>query len=162
MSTGPASSAALVEFADRIAAARPWQEPDLVRAGGRILARGVERKSVEPFLQASAWNDTAVALFRHCLRHHGFQFGTLPAGAGRTRGLATIWREGDAAMAVYQAATPALALLRGMATEIAREQQRRETGECLTCRGLGWYISQDNTKELCRHQMPPKFQPLRE
>ena len=96
--------------------------------------------------------DTAMAVHRALLPANGFQFGETP---GR-RGLASTWARGDAHMTPFEAATPALALLRATVHAVARrhEMQRREA--CTACSGRGWTIARDGGKHICRHAPIPE------
>ena len=93
------------------------------------------------------FSDTAMALHRALLPDNGFQFGETPA----KRGLASTWARGDAHTTPVEAATPALALLRATAHEVARRHERQSRETCRRCDGRGWTIAHNGGKRICRH-----------
>jgi hypothetical protein len=67
--------------------------------------------------KAQAFADAAIRLHRALLPANGYQLGETAA----RRGLASSWRPGDAHALPFEAATPALALLRATAHALARQ-----------------------------------------
>jgi hypothetical protein len=135
----------------RLAAARPGHEAELVEDAARLLANEATYR-VQSFRDAGAFADAAILVYRAALPDSGFQFGLGPRLDDRPRrGTALIWQRGDAHAMPYVAATPALALLRAAVTEIANLRDANLLAACLVCRGLGWYITADNRKQMCRH-----------
>jgi hypothetical protein len=97
---------------------------------------------------SGALADTAIRLHRALLPSHGYQFGET---AGR-RGLASTWRPDDAHTHPFEAATPALALLRATAHALARQQEADLRGRCSACSGRGWIVRRDGGKTVCVHR----------
>jgi hypothetical protein len=95
----------------------------------------------------------AMALHRGALAGCGFQFGSPPLNPSQSppRGIASIWSAGEPHAGIYEAATPALALLRATATESARRIDARTMARCSVCGGLGWFVTSGNRKQICQH-----------
>ncbi len=135
----------------RLAAARPGHEAELLEDAARILANETMYR-VEAFRRAGAFADAAMLVYRAALPDNGFQFGLGPRLDDRPRrATALVWRRGDDCATPYIAATPALALLRAAANETAKLREADLLAACPTCHGLGWYITADNRKQMCRH-----------
>jgi hypothetical protein len=135
----------------RLAAARPGFEAELIEDAARILANETTYR-VQMLRDAGAFADAAMLVYRAALPDSGFQFGLGPKLGDRPRrATALIWQRGDACAMPYRAATPALALLRAAVTETKRLRDADLLAACPTCRGLGWYITADNRKQMCRH-----------
>jgi hypothetical protein len=138
----------------RLAAARPGQEAELVEDAARILA-GEAGYRVRAFRDAGAFTDAAILVYRAALPDSGFQFGLGPALCGRPRAAtALVWQRGDAHALPYRAATPALALLRAAVSETSNLRAADLLATCPICRGVGWYVTADNRKQMCRHGRP--------
>ncbi len=119
-------------------------------AAGILASETIYR--VQSFCDAGALADAAILIYRAALPDSGFQFGLGPAHGGRPRhATALIWQRGDACAIPYRAATPALALLRAAVTETSNLRDADLLAACSICRGLGWYITADNRKQMCRH-----------
>jgi len=104
------------------------------------------------FVRAGAYADAAIALYRAVLPEWGFQLGLPPMSDRRqAKSISTSWQYGDHYATPYQASTPALALLGAAAMSRAAEIETESLLECLQCRGLGWYVTADNRKQICRH-----------
>jgi hypothetical protein len=41
--------------------------------------------------------------------------------------------------------------LRATAHGVIRQSEESELAQCSTCRGVGWYVTADNRKQMCRH-----------
>jgi hypothetical protein len=135
----------------RLAPARPGHEMELVGEAARILA-GESAYRVDRFREVGAFADAAMLVYRAALPDSGFQFGLGPRlGARPRRATAIIWQRGDAQAMPYVAATPALALLRAAVSETANLRDTDLLAACPICRGLGWYVTADNRKQMCRH-----------
>ena len=114
----------LCDLADRVGAAEPsGQKPLFEEAVALFAATPEERARWRQCLRARAFHELAVAIFTAHFTGWGFQFGMLAGPA--PKGIATIWRAADAQSSLHQAATPALALLRGAATESANTLDAR-------------------------------------
>jgi hypothetical protein len=138
----------------RIANASSADEAALLIAASQLLLPGdAVRKTFDTFREAGAYSDAAMQLYRTALPRYGFQFGLpppLPNGRPSSA-IATSWRRGASAAMPYRAETPALALLRAAAGEFARKLAADELSECPICRGLGWFVTTENRRQICRH-----------
>jgi hypothetical protein len=135
----------------RLANARPGHEAELVEDAARILATETAYR-VQRFRDAGAFADAAMLVYRAALPDSGFQFGLGPRlGTRPRRATALVWQRGDACAMPYIAATPALALLRAAVTETSNLRDADLLAACSVCRGLGWYVTADNRKQMCRH-----------
>lgn len=135
----------------RLAAARPGHEAELVEDVARLLANEATYR-VRMFRDAGACTEAAMLVYRAALPDSGFQFGLGPRLGDRPRrATALVWGRGDAHAMPYIAATPALALLRAAVHETTRLHDANVLAACPTCRGLGWYVTADNRKQMCRH-----------
>jgi len=129
-------------------------------AGQRLLARVAvaDVARFHRFLRARAYTDAALLLYRAVLPDWGFQLGLSPVSRDRQAvPLALSWRAGDRSATPCQATTPALALLRAAATNRASEIEACILAECPQCRGLGWYVTAENRKQICRHRAAKCF-----
>jgi len=99
------------------------------------------------FAVAGAFAEAAIALHRAVIPNGGYQLGELHTG----RGLASMWRRGDAHALPFEAATPGLALLRATAHEATRAMDAEARSSCAHCRGRGWLITRDGGKRICAH-----------
>jgi hypothetical protein len=141
----------LHDLALRLAAARPGHEAELVAETARNLAHETSYR-VQRLRDAGALADAAILVYRAALPDGGFQFGLGPRLDDRPRrATALVWQRGDAYAMPYRAATPALALLRAAVTETSNLRDADLLAACPICRGLGWYITADNRKQMCRH-----------
>jgi hypothetical protein len=135
----------------RLAAARPGREAELVEEAARLLANETTYR-VQRFRDAGAFADAAMLVYRAALPDGGFQFGLGPAVGDRPRrATALTWQRGDSCAMPYIAATPALALLRAAVTETSNLRDANLLAACPICRGLGWYVTAENRKQMCRH-----------
>jgi hypothetical protein len=135
----------------RLANSRPSHEAELVEEAARILANEATYR-VQRFRDAGAFADAAMLVYRAALPDSGFQFGLGPRLDDRPRrATALIWQRGDACAMPYIAATPALALLRAAVNETSNLRDADLLCACPICRGLGWYVTADNRKQMCRH-----------
>ena len=123
----------------RIAAARPADEPHLFAEVRTLFQLDVG---------SGAFADAAIRLHRALLPSNGYQFGET---AGR-RGLASTWRPDDAHARPFEAATPALALLRATAHALARLDEADLRGRCPACGGRGWIVRRDGSRDVCAHR----------
>lgn len=103
--------------------------------------------ALRAFVDASAYADAAIAIHRALLPGHGFQLGETAS----QRGLATSWQKGDCHTRPFEAATPALALLRATAHIAAHRLRTIANAACPVCQGLGWFITKDGGKRICGH-----------
>jgi hypothetical protein len=97
--------------------------------------------------KAQAFADAAIRLHRALLPANGYQLGETAA----RRGLASSWRPGDAHALPFEAATPALALLRATAHALARQHEAERRALCASCGGRGWTIARDGSRRICGH-----------
>lgn len=131
---------ALETFEAAIASAAPADEPRLFAEARSLFRIGVEiERHFEPFA------DVAIRLHRALLPTNGYQLGE----TATRRGLASTWKRGDAHTLPFDAATPALALLRATAHAVARQHEAKK--DCARCNGRGWTITRDGGKRICRH-----------
>jgi hypothetical protein len=141
----------LQDLEARLATARPGHEAEMVEEAARVLANETTYR-VDRFREAGAFADAAMLVYRAALPDSGFQFGFGPnLGARPRRATALVWQRGDACAMPYIAATPALALLRAAVTETSNLRDRDLLAGCPICCGLGWYVTADNRKQMCRH-----------
>ena len=124
----------------RIATARSDDEPGLFAEAQALL-----QTMIEP---PRAFADAAIRLHRALLPANGYQLGETAA----RRGLASSWRPDDAHMVPFEAATPALALLRATAHALARQQEAERRVLCESCGGRGWIIARDGRRAICSHE----------
>ena len=146
----------LNELTLRLTTATHDDEETLFREAAHLLptdAAAFEPARLTQLIRLRAFHEGAVRLYRRALPEHGFQFGIPPPLADGTgaRPLAIAWRRGDPASIPYRAATPALALLAAAAGEAAKARETSIRAACSSCFGLGWYLTWDNTKALCRN-----------
>jgi hypothetical protein len=135
-----------------IACAAPTDEPQLLaRALATFGAQEATQRLVAAFVGAGAFAQAAIALHRAAMPNGGYQFGEVRSG----RGLASIWRRGDAHALPFEAATPGLALLRATAHQAARALESETRSRCAHCRGRGWVITRDGGKRICAHGETP-------
>lgn len=137
---------ALETLAAKLDAATPSDEAALVAEAARLLLP--DDDAALAFCRGHAFADAALTLHRKALPFHGFQFGDLAFGK---RGLASNWRAGDASAMPFEAATPALALLRAAVRVRLRECETEARLRCVHCRGRGWRLMRDGEKRICRH-----------
>jgi len=97
--------------------------------------------------EARAFADAAIRLHRTLLPANGYQLGETAA----RRGLASSWRPGDAHALPFEAATPALALLRATTHALARQHEAEQRARCASCGGRGWTIAHDGSRHICSH-----------
>jgi hypothetical protein len=143
----------LRDFASRIGATRStdhWQIFDHAQTVFGATASQPSRWI--GFKALGAYNDAAIALYRDMLPDFGFQFGTQAPYKSGITGLATTWRASDSHAAVFEAATPALALLRATVSTVASHLDSDRMKACAHCGGLGWFITAANRKQICRHE----------
>ncbi|HTW33201.1 MAG TPA: hypothetical protein VMD53_01190 [Rhizomicrobium sp.] len=95
----------------------------------------------------AAFADAAIRLHRALLPANGYQLGETAA----RRGLASSWRPDDAHRLPFEAATPALALLRATAHALANRHEAELRAACASCGGRGWTIARDGSRRLCSH-----------
>ena len=146
---------ALNELTMRLTTAAGEDEGALFREATRVLLRDTATSDADRLarlIRLEVYHEGAVRLYRLALPEHGFQFGVPPPLADGTgaRPIAIAWRRGDPASIPYRAATPALALLAAAAGEASKAQETSVRAACTSCFGLGWYLTRDNTKALCR------------
>jgi hypothetical protein len=148
-------TADLTELEMRIADTSAADEAALLIAASELLLPGeAARKVFDTFREARAYSDAAILLYRTALPRYGFQFGLpppLPNGRSSSA-VATSWRRGDAVSTPYRAGTPALALLRAAIGESTRKLAADELSQCKICRGLGWFVTSHNRRQICRHE----------
>ncbi|MGD0191429.1 MAG: hypothetical protein ABSD74_11865 [Rhizomicrobium sp.] len=143
----------LRDFASRIGAARVADQRQIFDEMQPIFCETAPQPSCWlGFKALGAYNDAAIALYRDMLPDFGFQFGTHAPYEDGIKGLATTWRASDSHAAVFEAATPALALLRATAATVASRLDAQQMQSCSLCGGLGWFITAANRKQICRHQ----------
>lgn len=119
----------------------------------RLLLPKEAWAGIAHFVDEHAFTDAAIALIRHALPDHGFKITLpppLPDGAG-AQAFATAWRRGEAQAMAWHAATPAIALLRAAEGEYAAHRDSQSLAACCECHGLGWYVTRDGAKQMCRH-----------
>jgi hypothetical protein len=136
------NGAALLE--NRIAEALPADEERLFADASTLLRIDA---NIVYCCEARAFADAAIRLHRVLLPANGYQLGETAA----RRGLASSWRPGDAHALPFEAATPALALLRATAHALARQHEAEERARCASCGGRGWTIARDGSRHLCSH-----------
>ena len=130
---------------NRIAGARPSEESHLFASAGALLRMDPETVRC---CEAQAFADAAIRLHRALLPANGYQLGETAA----RRGLASSWRPGDAHALPFEAATPALALLRAMAHALARQRDAEQRALCAVCGGRGWTIARNGSRQICGHE----------
>lgn len=146
----------LREFAGRIAAANASCEQDVVEESLGLFAHGApsqEHSRWSQLVSAGSFNEAAMAIFRASFAQHGFQFGALPFGS-QARAYAQVWASSDATARIYRAATPAMALICATAVEAAEREDAGRMARCPVCNGMGWYVTESNSKQMCRHPEP--------
>jgi hypothetical protein len=158
MSRQPATPAEFRAFELRVAAGAG--ESELFREAASLFRHDAATGELaRAFAGSGAFADAAILLYRRALPEWGFQFGEpprLPDGRA-ARAVATLWRRGTGPAIPYQAATPALALLRATAAEAARRFETHELDACPVCRGIGWFVTAENRKQMCRHGRAAEF-----
>ena len=146
----------LNELTLRLSTAAGADEESLFREATYLLLPDTatsDANRLERLIRLKALHEAAVGLYRLALPEHGFQFGIPPPLADGTgaRPIAIAWRRGDPASIPYRAATPALALLAAAIGEATKARETSVRAACSSCFGLGWYLTRDNTKALCRN-----------
>src|ERR1700679_3290968 len=136
------NSVAMLE--NRIAGALPAEEPPLFADAATLFRTDPD---VVRCCEARAFADAAIRLHRALLPANGYQLGETAA----RRGLAGSWRPGDAHALPFEAATPALALLRATAHALAKQHEVEQRALCTSCGGRGWIIARDGSRRLCSH-----------
>ena len=144
-------------FADRIAAAPQENEKALFREALVLFSGGTPAQNAarwKRFMRCGAYHETAIAIYCTIFAERGFQFGPPARNAAATssRGLASSWSAGDAHATVHRAATPALALLHAAAIDTAASLDEETAAQCSVCGGLGWFVTEANDKDICRHE----------
>jgi hypothetical protein len=134
----------LETFEAAIACATSADEPRLFTRALAVLG-GAD--STWRFVELGAFAEAAITFHRAVMPNAGYQMGEVRAG----RGLASIWRRGDAHALPFEAATPGLALLRATAHQAARAMDAEIRSHCTRCRGRGWLILRDGGKRICSH-----------
>ena len=147
----------LAAFEETIAAGAPADENALLQASAELLFdRSIEnnRARFAALLAADAHAEAAMFAYRSVLPEYGFQFGLpppLPNGRPSSA-VATSWRRGDCVSMPYRGSTPALALLRATVSEFARKRDANLLSQCPLCRGIGWIVTDENRRQMCRHE----------
>ncbi|HEX4159922.1 MAG TPA: hypothetical protein VHY79_15765 [Rhizomicrobium sp.] len=96
--------------------------------------------------------DTALDTFRDWLPTHGFKLVIPPPVAGgAAHAFASAWRGGEATAVSHKGATAALALLHATEIELVKLCKARGAAPCSRCRGVGCFITNNGTIEICRH-----------
>jgi hypothetical protein len=135
-------------LASRIVSAGVIDQAGMLTLALQLMASAnAQAGFLEQLIAAGAYTDCAIALHRLVLPHSGFELGRTHSGSA----FAGSWHHGDAQIASTRAATPALALLRATATEMAKSWRSEQRARCPTCNGRGWYVTEKNRKEICRH-----------
>jgi hypothetical protein len=151
------TAAQLQALAAEIGNATRAQERQLFEQAVALLGEtvgGRERTRWKRLVRIGARNECAVAIYLSICGECGFLFGAAAASYATsvtTQGLANTWRKGDAHAAVHQAPTPALALLRAAVARAAERATAQAALHCPECRGLGWFITRGNERQMCRH-----------
>jgi hypothetical protein len=130
-------------FEAAIAGASPADEPRLFTEAQSLFRRDI---AIARHCETHAYAEAAILLHRKLLPMNGYQLGETAA----RRGLASTWKRGDAHTLPFDAATPALALLRATAHAVVRQGEADKT--CARCNGRGWTITRDGGKRICRHE----------
>jgi hypothetical protein len=126
-----------------IAGAAPADEPRLFAEARSLFCAGAE---IGRHCETRAFAEAAIHLHRTLLPANGYRLGETVT----RRGLASTWRRGDAHTLPFDAATPALALLRATAHAIAKQLEGAK--HCARCNGRGWTIARNGDKRICRHE----------
>jgi len=129
-------------------------EDALLREAASLLLRDARLDNrLETFRLAGAFSDAAMLIHGAALPEHGFQLGLPPPLESGKRGqaFATHWRRGESFAMPFQAETPARALLLAAVRGTLENHDSRALSQCPTCRGLGWFITAENRKLMCRH-----------
>ncbi|MGD0143927.1 MAG: hypothetical protein ABSC92_12275 [Rhizomicrobium sp.] len=136
-----------------LAEAGPHDQLELSNAAARLLMYDpMDRARLSSFHRAGAFADGAMLVYCAALPDYGFQFGLGPRRSGSPRrATALTWQRDDACAMPYSATTPALALLRAAVHDTARMHDAHTLAACPLCRGLGWYVTAENRKQMCRH-----------
>jgi hypothetical protein len=130
---------------NRIAGAQPAEEARLFADARALFPPDPD---IVRCCEARAFADAAIQLHRTLLPANGYQLGETAA----RRGLASSWKPDDAYMLPFEAATPALALLRATAHALAKQREAELRAHCTTCRGRGWTITHDGSRRICGHE----------
>jgi hypothetical protein len=129
----------------RIAGAEPSEEARVFADASAVFRTNPD---IIRCCKARAFADAAIRLHRALLPANGYQFGETAA----RRGLASSWRPGDAHALPFEAATPALALLRATAHALAKQHEAEQRALCASCGGRGWTITRDGSRHICGHK----------
>lgn len=111
------------------------------------LARLPRNGAAAKFCRAGAYGEAAMRIHRALLPAWGFQFGVTASG----RGLASIWAKGDATARSFEAATAGTALLRATLAALVDHRDAATRAACTLCNGLGWFVTRQGTRRVCRH-----------
>ena len=96
--------------------------------------------------------DDIVVIFRKCLPDYGFKLVSPPPFGGAVAcATASVWRRGEAQALSHKGATAALALQRAIHSELAKIGDASRHASCSRCHGLGWFVTNSATAEICRH-----------
>jgi hypothetical protein len=102
--------------------------------------------------------DVVMGLFRDILPTHGFKLVVPPPGAGcAPHAFAATWRRGEAQAVSHQGVTPARALLRATECELLKLHELSAIAKCDMCRGLGWFVTNAGSLQVCRHAERKEF-----
>lgn len=137
------NAGAVETFEAAIAGASPADEQRLFAEARSLFRPDIE---IARHCETHAYAEAAILLHRRLLPMNGYQLGETAA----RRGLASTWKRGDAHTLPFDAATPALALLRATAHAVVRQCDADKT--CARCCGRGWTITRDGGKRICRHE----------
>ena len=94
--------------------------------------------------------DAGMEIFRDWLPDHGFKLIMPPPMAGSIA-FASAWRRGEAHTVSHKGTSAALALLRAAQFELVKLRGASAGAVCGQCHGLGWFVTNAGTTELCRH-----------
>jgi cytochrome c553 len=100
--------------------------------------------------------DVGLDIFRDWLPEHGFKL-ILPPGKARSAVFASVWRRGEAHAVSHKGPTATLALLRAAESELLKFSDAATVAACSRCHGLGWFVTNTATIELCRHPVRTRY-----
>jgi hypothetical protein len=102
--------------------------------------------------------DLGMDCLRDLLPAHGFKLvAPPPMTNGMPSAFASVWRYGEARAVSHRGSTAARALLHAVESELVKLHDVSAMAACSRCRGVGWFVTDAGSVEICRHAEMEKY-----